>query len=92
MGRGAVGHRVDMTEMNQDTARAEALQGVVERVTAWQETATDGTIHDELGKGLREAGITLTEEQQGRVVEAISNGEEVDVPALAAEGQGNGPA
>ncbi|HEY9566337.1 MAG TPA: hypothetical protein VIR30_21450 [Nocardioides sp.] len=82
-----------MTEMNnQDSARREALQRVVERVTAWQETATEGTIHDELDKGLREAGVTLTPEQRDHVAKEISEGRDVDVEALAADGTGDGPA
>lgn len=80
-----------MTEMNQDSARIEALQNVVQRVTSWQETATEGTIHDELDKGLREAGITLTDEQRDHVTTEISEGREVDVAALGATGEG-GPA
>lgn len=80
-----------MTEMNQDSARTEALQRVIERVTSWQETATDGTIHDELDKGLREAGVTLTETQRNQLVDDISEGREIDVAALAATDEG-GPA
>jgi hypothetical protein len=61
-------------------------------VSSWQETAPDGTIHDELDRGLREAGVTLTEEQRDRVVQQISDGEEVDVEALAADSADGGPA
>ena len=78
--------------MNQDNARTEALHRVVERVTAWQETATDGPIHEELDRGLREAGVTLTDDQRDRVAEQISSGQEVDVEALGADGVGDGPA
>ncbi|NGN95299.1 hypothetical protein G5C66_21490 [Nocardioides sp. KC13] len=81
-----------MTEMNQDEARVQALQGVVERVTAWQETAPEGTIRDELTKALHEAGVTLTEEQQELVVEQISHQEEVDVELLADHSGEGGPA
>jgi hypothetical protein len=81
-----------MTEMNQQDARTEALRGVVERVTSWQESATDGTIHDELDRGLAEAGVTLTDEQRDRVAQQISDGQEVDVTALASDSEGGGPA
>ena len=81
-----------MTEMNQQDARTEALRGVVERVTSWQESATDGTIHDELDRGLAEAGVTLTDEQRDRVAQQISDGQEVDVEALASDSEGGGPA
>lgn len=80
-----------MSEMNQDSARTEALQNVVQRVTSWQESATEGTIHDELDKGLREAGVTLTDEQRDHVVTEISEGRDVDVNSLGATGEG-GPA
>lgn len=80
-----------MTEMNQDNARTEALKNVIERVTSWQETATEGTIHDELDKGLREAGVTLSDEQRDHVAKEISEGREVDVVALGATDEG-GPA
>ena len=81
-----------MSEMNQQDARVAALQGVVDRVSSWQETATDGTIHEELDRGLREAGVTLTAEQRDRVTQLISDGQEVDVQALAADSEAGGPA
>lgn len=81
-----------MTETNQDDARVQALRGVVERVNAWQETAPEGTIREELDKALQEAGVTLTEEQQERVTERISRQEEVDVELLAAHSGEGGPA
>lgn len=81
-----------MTETNQDDARVQALRGVVERVTAWQETAPDGTIREELAKALNEAGVTLTEEQQELVTERISRQEEVDVELLADHSGEGGPA
>lgn len=65
---------------------------MVERVTAWQETAPEGTIRDELGKALQEAGVTLTEEQQELVTEKISHQEIVDVDLLAADTGEGGPA
>ncbi|MBB3090839.1 hypothetical protein [Nocardioides albus] len=81
-----------MTEMNQDDARVQALRGVVERVTAWQETAPEGTTREELDKALHEAGVTLTEEQQELVTDQISRQEEVDVDQLADHSGEGGPA
>lgn len=78
--------------MNQNDARTEALHRVVERVTAWQETATEGTIEDELDKGLREAGLTLTDAQRDLAAEQISEGKEVDIDALASHDDEGGPA
>ena len=87
-----LGYRVVMTEMNQDEARAQALMGVVERVNAWQETAPDGTIRDELDKALEEAGVTLTEHQKEQVTDQISRQEEVDYDLLASHTGEGGPA
>ena len=77
---------------DQQAARTEALRGVIERVNSWQETATEGTIHDELDRGLAEAGVTLTAGQRDRVAQQISDDQEVDVDALAADSEAGGPA
>ena len=81
-----------MTEMDQHGARREALERVVERVTAWQETATEGTVREELDRGLAEAGVTLTAGQLEDVAGRISDGGAVDVARLAADAEGGGPA
>ena len=81
-----------MSELDQHGARREALERVVERVTAWQETATEGTVHEELDRGLAEAGVTLTAGQRDDVAQRISDGERVDVDALTADAEGGGPA
>ncbi|TQL68946.1 hypothetical protein FB381_2847 [Nocardioides albertanoniae] len=81
-----------MNDLNQDDARVLALLGVVERITAWQETAPEGTIQDELDEALREAGVTLTEEQKEHVAEQISSREDVDLDLLAADSGEGGPA
>lgn len=78
--------------MNQDEARVQALMGVIERVNAWQETAPDGTIRDELDKALEEAGVTLTEDQKEQVTDQISRQEEVDYDLLATHTGEGGPA
>jgi hypothetical protein len=80
-----------MAETDQHAARREALERVVERVTSWQETATEGTVHDELDRGLAEAGVTLTPEQRHDVAERISEGREVDLDTLSADAEGGGP-
>jgi uncharacterized protein YpuA (DUF1002 family) len=72
--------------MTDQDARTEALRNVVDRVTSWQETATEGTIREELDSALAEVGIDLSEAQRQRVTEQISDGEDVDVDALASEG------
>lgn len=72
--------------MTDQDARTEALRNVVDRVTSWQESAPDGTIRDELDSALDEVGIDLSEAQRERVTQQISDGDEVDVDALASEG------
>lgn len=77
---------------DQQATRTEALERVVERVNAWQETATEGTIHEELDRGLREAGLTLSDDKRDRLAEDISSGRSVDVAAYAADSEAGGPA
>ena len=72
--------------MTDQDARTEALRNVVDRVTSWQESAPDGTIRDELDSALDEVGIDLSEAQRERITQQISDGDEVDVDALASEG------
>ena len=72
--------------MTDQDARTEALRNVVDRVTSWQETATEGTIREELDSALDEVGIDLSEAQRQRVTEQISDGDEVDVDVVASEG------
>lgn len=75
-----------MTEQDATTeAKTEALRNVVDRVTSWQESATDGTIREELDSALAEVGIDLTDAQREAVTQHISDGHEVDVAALAAD-------
>lgn len=81
-----------MSDIDQQQARIEALERVVERVNAWQETATEGTIEDELDRGLREAGLTLTDDRRDALADQISRGAEVDAAAYAADSEGGGPA
>ncbi len=76
----------------QQDARVEALRNVVERVTSWQESATEGTVHEELDRGLVEAGVTLTPTQRDKVAQQISDGEDVDVEALAGDSEGESQA
>jgi hypothetical protein len=48
-----------------------AIQAVVDRVSSWQETATEGTVETELRKGLDEVGVTITDSQVAALVAAI---------------------
>ncbi|MET3961563.1 hypothetical protein ABIE44_001497 [Marmoricola sp. OAE513] len=68
--------------MTDQAAEREAIQAVVDRVTAWQHGATEGTVEAELRKGLDEAGVTLDDGDVRALVEAIeADGGPVDVEA-----------
>ncbi|MCW2770615.1 MAG: hypothetical protein JWR27_2048 [Aeromicrobium sp.] len=53
------------------TAQHEAIQAVVDRVTSWQDGATEGTVADELAKGFTEAGIEVPQADQDALASAI---------------------
>ncbi|MGA9101783.1 hypothetical protein [Aeromicrobium sp.] len=57
--------------MNND--KMEAIQAVVERVSSYQDGATEGTVEDELRNGFVEAGVELDEADIRRLAEAIEN-------------------
>ena len=64
-------------------AKLETLQRVVEEVTSWQESATEGTIATELDRGLDDAGITVADDARARLVDAIDGADaQVDVTAI----------
>lgn len=56
----------------QDAAR-EAAQHVVDDVTAWNETSEEGTIREELDRGLDQAGVDLSDAERERLVGEIEN-------------------
>lgn len=53
------------------SAERDAVQAVVDRVTAWQHGATDGTVHDELRKGFGEVGVTVDDAVVEQLAERI---------------------
>ena len=57
--------------MNND--KMEAIQAVVERVSSYQDGATEGTVEDELRNGLVEAGVDLDDADIRRLAKAIEN-------------------
>ena len=81
-----------MSDLDQNAARREALERVVEKVTSWQETATEGTVHEELDRGLAEAGVTLPDAQRDDLARRISDGDPVDLDQISADAEGGGPA
>lgn len=51
----------------------EAIQAVVDRVTSWQDGATEGTVEEELRKGLTETGVSLDDQDVTKLADAISD-------------------
>ena len=61
------------TENAGQPERLEAVQAVVDRVTSWQDGATEGTVAEELRKGASEVGIDLSEDEGTRLADAIED-------------------
>lgn len=55
------------------TAQHQAIQAVVDRVSSWQDGATEGTVADELAKGFDEAGIEVPQADQEALASAIQD-------------------
>jgi hypothetical protein len=53
--------------------KQEAIQAVVDRVTSWQDGATESTVADELHKGFVEAGVEVPQEDVTRLADAIES-------------------
>jgi hypothetical protein len=70
-----------MTDENQITEntdpsldeRVQAIQAVVDRVTSWQDGATEGTVEQELRDGFGEAGVDVTDDEVRRLADAIQD-------------------
>ena len=56
-----------MTEQDRITA----IQAVVDRVSSWQDGATEGTVEDELRRGADEVGVDLAEDDIRKLADAI---------------------
>ncbi len=70
-----------MTDLTPDLT--EAVQNVVDRVAGYQDGAPEGTVRDELDKGLAEAGVSLDGEQVAALAEAIDAADgDVDVASV----------
>jgi hypothetical protein len=61
-----------MTDSN-STEKDEAIQAVVDRVTSWQDGATEGTVAEELRNGFAEAGVDVPDEDVARLADAIES-------------------
>jgi hypothetical protein len=53
--------------------KLEAVQVVVDRVSSWQDGATEGTVADELRKGATEVGVDLSDDEIARLADAIES-------------------
>lgn len=51
--------------------KKEAIQAVVDRVSSWQDGATEGTVEKELRDGFAEAGVEVSEEDTRKLADAI---------------------
>jgi hypothetical protein len=51
----------------------EAIQAVVDRVTSWQDGATEGTVLEELEKGFSEAGVEVGDDEKKKLADAIED-------------------
>lgn len=54
-----------------DVKSIEVIQNVVDRVSSYQDGASEGTVEKELRAGLDEVGVELSGEQVQRLVEAV---------------------
>jgi len=54
-----------------DNDKLEAVQAVVDRVTSWQDGATEGTVENELRKGATEVGVELSDDDITKLADAI---------------------
>lgn len=63
--------------------RNEVVQAVVDRMTSYQDGATEGTVETELRAALGETDVDLTDDQVNMLVKAIEDGEgTVSVPEV----------
>jgi hypothetical protein len=53
--------------------KMEAIQAVVDRVTSWQDGATEGTVQAELRSGFEQAGVDVPDDQVKRLADAIES-------------------
>jgi hypothetical protein len=58
------------------SAKVEAVQAVVDRITSWQDGATEETVRDELRRGLAEADLDVPTDFVEEVVRRVREGSE----------------
>ena len=76
-----------MTETDTpETPDLEAIQLVVDRVSSWQDGATEGTVAEELRKGFDEVGVEVEPDEVDKLADAIQD-EHGDVDAAEVLGR-----
>ena len=68
----AGGYVGGMTE-RYETEKLEAVQAVVDRVTSWQDGATEDTVEQELRDGFAEAGVDVPDGDVRKLADAIQD-------------------
>ena len=58
------------------SVKAEAVQAVVDRITSWQDGATEETVRDELLRGLAQADLDVPADFVDEVVRRVRDGSE----------------
>jgi hypothetical protein len=53
--------------------RIQAIQAVVDRVSSYQDGAPEGTVARELREGFGEAGVEVSDDEVGRLADAIED-------------------
>lgn len=53
--------------------KQEAIQAVVDRVTSWQDGATEGTVEQELRDGFEQAGVEVSDDDVKKLADAIQD-------------------
>ena len=51
----------------------EAIQAVVDRVTSWQDGATEGTVEEELRRGAQEVGVDMSDDEIRKLADVIED-------------------
>ena len=62
------GYAIGMTD-----EKMEAIQAVVDRVTSWQDGATEGTVAEELRRGADEVGVELSDDEVRKLADVIED-------------------
>lgn len=50
-----------------------AIQAVVDRISSYQDGATEGTVEKELREGFKEAGLDMSDDELTRLAQAIES-------------------